>query len=70
MAKFESLRGHSYGGNEKNHEDTQRSPAEILTASNPKTNELMSAANCWVYIVLKHKFQKTHRIKWRRIVVI
>ena len=51
MDKFESLRGHSYGGTEKKHDDTQRSLAEILTASNPKTNELMSAANCcWVYI--------------------
>lgn len=58
MAKFESLSGLSYGGTEKNHEDTQRSPAEILTASNPNTNELMSAANYWVYIVLKHEFHK------------
>jgi hypothetical protein len=42
---MESLPGHSYGGTEKNHKDTQRSPADILIGSNPNTNTLMSAAN-------------------------
>jgi len=55
---LEFLPGHLYGGTEKIHEDTQRSPTEILIGFNPNTNALMSEANGCVYIVHRHKFRK------------
>lgn len=58
VAYFESLPGHSYGGTEQNHEDAQRSLAEILTGSYPNTYALMSEANCWIEIVHKHEVHK------------